>query len=383
MKIKLPHTILIAPDSFKGTLTSLEATEVISQALHHILQEVESIALPIADGGEGTIEILHRFMGGHLTEIETLDPLFRPITASYLQLPCRSAIIELAAASGLTLLKETEYNPMLTTTMGTGLLLKHALEQGNTNITITIGGSATNDAGMGIMNVLGFKFLDEMGNLLSPIGENLLKIDQINCEYIIPDLKSCSFTLLCDVNNTLYGDNGAAKVFATQKGASSEMVEILDQGLKHWSNMVYKTLGIDYSLRSGAGAAGGVGAACMAFLKADSKSGIEYLLEKAHFEKIIETVDLIITGEGCLDNQSFQGKVLNGIYKLSEHTQTPILVFAGKVNITTLPKRVTVSCITPETMPHHIAMQKQQAKKNLYKAVVDYFKTISDVNNNK
>jgi len=320
--------IIIAPDKFKGSLTGLQFCEAVEEGIKSVNQDVEIVKLPLADGGDGTVEALQYYTDGKLTSLEVHDPLMRKIKASYLFAEAEKlAFIEMAEASGIRLLSGEELNPLTTSTYGTGELIADALEKGAEHIILGIGGSATNDAGLGMARALGYQFLDEEGNDLAGIGADLQKLIIIDDSKVNPLLKSASFEIACDVDNPLFGLNGAAHVYGPQKGASREMVQILDKGLQNFNQVAIQYAQLDLQQIEGAGAAGGLGAGAVLFLKAQLKSGISLVKDVAKFDEKISGTDWIITGEGKLDSQTFSGKVIKGV--IDSRTNQKLAVLCG------------------------------------------------------
>lgn len=307
--------------------------------------EARVVAIPLADGGEGTSQALTLRAGGEFMSVEVYDPLGRTIKATYgLSPDHKTAFIEMAAASGLALLTEAERNPDLTSSFGTGQLIVDALERGVDDIILGIGGSATNDAGTGIAAALGYRFLNEAGNELVPIGENLSHIDSIDSTGVHPRLSVVAITVACDVTNPLYGEQGAAYIYGPQKGATPEQVLSLDQGLRHLAQIATKTFGIDVSQNPGAGAAGGVGAGALWFLNATLQPGAAIVLQQTQIETYIREADLVITGEGKMDQQTLSGKLILGLAELCQHHQVPIAVVCGTLAV--LPEELLHTGIT-------------------------------------
>lgn len=305
MKTKIKKAVIV-PDSFKGTLTSVEVCEIIKDALEEKYKDIECVTLPVADGGEGTVDAFLYALNGQKIEVETTDPIGRKIKAYYAVIGGDTAVIETAAASGLTLLEEKI--PLNSTTYGTGKLLLDALDRGIRKIIIGLGGSATTDGGTGCLTALGARFINSDGEIIMT-GGKLCEIDKIDISGLDSRLKNCKITALCDVTNPLFGENGAAYVFAPQKGADKNQVAVLDKGLIHLAKVTSETLNIDISGTQGAGAAGGLGFALLAFLSAEFKSGADTVLEICKFVEKIKGADIVITGEGKMDSQSLQGKV--------------------------------------------------------------------------
>jgi len=323
--------VVVVIDSFKGSISSTEAELAAEEGIRMVCPECEVVRIPIADGGEGILDVLVEALGGSYHRIIASDPMMRPIHARYgVANDGQTAIIEMAAVSGLTLLAEDERNPMLTTTFGTGELIADALNNGCRHFIIGIGGSATNDAGIGMLQALGFRFIDHKGRSLGlGSGKMMEQVYSIDCSSVHPDLDKADFTVACDVCNPFYGSQGAAFVFARQKGADDEMIETLDRGMKAFAQTIFRTTGIDLNSRPGAGAAGGLGGGLVAFLNAKLQPGIDLVLQILDFEKQIEGADLILTGEGKVDFQTTMGKVPFGVLKAAESKYIPVVVIGG------------------------------------------------------
>ncbi len=324
--------LIIAPDSFKGSLSAREVAEAFEAGFAPLFPECVIRKIPIADGGEGSVEILIEYLGGRYEEIETFDPLGRPIRARYGVWEDRStALIELSAASGLTLLAPKDRNPMKTSTYGTGLLIRHALSQGLRRILLFLGGSATNDGATGLLQALGIRFWDTTGESLEGNGENLPRIARITCDELLPEVTHCEIILACDVTNPFYGPQGASAIFAPQKGANPEMVEKLDRGLQHLASVIQQYNGFSLEDLPGSGAAGGVAGGIAALLGGEIKRGIEILLHLTDFDRQIAHSDLIVTGEGRLDSQTRMGKSPWGVLQAARRHGIPTLAIAGSV----------------------------------------------------
>lgn len=324
--------IVVACDSFKGSVTSAEVAECAKLAIHKVFADCEVEKIPVGDGGEGTVETLIAAMQGKMVGCVVHNPLMRPIEVTYgISGDGKTAVIEMAAASGLTLVPVPERNPLVTSTYGTGEMIKDALNRGCRNFLIGIGGSATNDAGMGMLQALGFRFLGSEGQVLGVGGEMLDRVWAIDDSDVLPSLREASFTVACDVNNPFYGEKGAAYVFARQKGADDRMIRQLDKGLRHFAAVIQKTGRREIDTLSGAGAAGGLGGGFVAFLRAELKPGIQMVLDALHFEERIQGADLIITGEGKLDKQTCMGKTPLGVLQASLKHNIPVIVLGGSV----------------------------------------------------
>ncbi len=323
--------IVIAADSFKGTMSSLEVCRLIAASFNRILPEVETIQIPIADGGEGTVDSFLAALGGFKATAQVQDPLGRTIEAVYGVLPDgKTAVIEVAAASGLPLVAGEE-NPLLTSTYGTGQLILDALERGCKRIIVGLGGSATNDGGVGMAAAWGIRFLDRSDKPIPLNGQGLGRLHRIEMGGKDKRLDSCEILVASDVDNPLYGKRGAAHVFARQKGADPETVLRLDENLRHYSEVLIRELGANVSHYPGAGAAGGLGAAFLAFSRAELKSGIDIILDVARFDELIAAADLIITGEGKLDGQTLHGKVPFGVAQRAKKQEIPVIAVVGDV----------------------------------------------------
>ncbi|MDR2921241.1 MAG: glycerate kinase [Tannerella sp.] len=327
--------IVIAADSFKGSVRSIEVAEYVEQGIKSVFPECEVRKVYIADGGEGTVEALVSSLNGKYVEVNVHDPLMRPVVATYGILEEGTvAVLEMASASGLTLLKPEERNPLKTTTYGTGEMMADALQRGCRKLLVGIGGSATNDGGTGMLSALGFRFYSKEGNELKGGGEILSRIASIDNRYVMEELANAEITVACDVTNPFSGPDGAAYVYAPQKGADSCMVEELDRGLKHFADVIKTYNGIDVELIPGAGAAGGLGGGFAALLGARLVSGIEMVLETIRFREIIRSADLIITGEGKLDLQTAMGKAPRGVLDAAALQGIPVIAIGGSVENT-------------------------------------------------
>lgn len=311
----------------------MQAADAAAKGINSELPDCEIVKLPISDGGEGFTDALAAAVGGSRQDItcQVCDPLCRPVSAKYNILNGDTAIIETAAASGLTLLSPSERNPMNTTSLGTGQMIADAIIRGCRKFILGLGGSATNDAAMGILNALGYNFLDSKGNILDPIGRNLALVTEINCDKALPDLQECNFTLACDVTNPFCGPNGASHLYAPQKGANAQQVEELDAGLKNFAEILFKHFDCDIASIPGAGAAGGIGGTLLATLNAQIKHGIDILLDYADFNRQIADADLVVTGEGAIDNQSTAGKAVSGIITRAIQANVPVVALGGSV----------------------------------------------------
>lgn len=324
--------ILIAPDSFKGHLTAMEAAECIQRGMGEVLKQACFKKLPMADGGEGTVQALVEARGGEIIEIEVHGPLGRKVNSYFGLLgDHNTAIIEMAAASGLALLEKDEQNPLNTTTYGTGELITAALDEKVEEVIIGIGGSATVDAGVGMAQALGAKFKDSEGKELGFGGGELKKLDSIDITGIDSRINNIRFVVACDVSNTLTGEKGAARVYGPQKGADSSMVEELEKGLVNFANVVEDEYNVNIANVEGTGAAGGLGAGLVVFCNSSLKPGIDIVTETVHLEEQVENSDIIITGEGQIDYQTVSGKALSGIGEIAKKYGKPVVAINGTI----------------------------------------------------
>lgn len=325
--------IVIAADSFKDALPAPQVCAAIADGVSKAMPEAEIVIFPLTDGGDGLAEVFSHHLGGSVIQMQAYDPLGREIQCTYiLSANGEKAFIEMAQASGLQRLSLEERNPMLTSSYGTGQMIAHALDSGVQHILLGLGGSATNDAGIGMAAALGFEFYTSQGKELLPRGESLLAIERIGIENVHPALANTQFEALCDVKNPLFGHSGAAYVFGPQKGASAAMVERLDEGLQHFASLLQQTFGQDFASAIGAGAAGGLGAGCLAFLKAQLFPGIEAVMNLTNFDAALEGADLIITGEGRLDGQTLGGKLIRGICARATQHGIPTIALCGTID---------------------------------------------------
>lgn len=320
---------LFASDSFKGTLSSEQIITLLDAAAKNVFPDCETMGIPVADGGEGTIDAVISVLHGSIYEVDVHGPLMEEVVSRYGETGNGAAVIEMAAASGLPMVPVDKRDPRVTTTYGTGELIKTALDRGCRDITIAIGGSATNDGGMGAMRALGIRFLDENGEELSGCGNDLARVADIDISGLHSAVKDARFTIMCDVNNPLTGSDGATYTFGKQKGGSPEILDELEQGMIHYAALIREKMGTDVDQIPGSGAAGGLGAAFCVFLKAEMKSGIETVLDLIHFDELLEGVDLVITGEGRIDWQSAFGKVPSGIGNRCRKKGIPAIAIVG------------------------------------------------------
>lgn len=329
----MPHKIVIAPDSFKGTMSSIEVCDIIKTAIQHINPSAEIITIPIADGGEGTVDCFLSRGGGKEVHVEVNNPFFEKMESRYAVInDNRTAIIEMAACAGLPL-AENRQNPAVTTTFGVGELIKHAISTGVRELVIGLGGSCTNDAGCGCAAALGVTFYNRDGKSFVPTGATLQDICTIDAKSRLPELEHCSLRIMCDIDNPLHGKTGAAYIFGPQKGADEKMVMLLDNQLKAFDKKIQEHFQLNLQEQPGAGAAGGMGGGLLALLGGKLEMGIETVLDVVGFNQIIEGADLIITGEGRLDDQSLRGKVVVGVAKRAKIKKVPVIAIVGDVGL--------------------------------------------------
>lgn len=318
---------LIAPDSFKGTLTSAEVCDIIGEAILSVLPKAKITKLPVADGGEGLSYSLFNTVGGEWVETVVPGVFGLPMLAGYAMLSNGSAAIDMSACAGLPLVGENK-DPSETTTRGVGALMQDAVKRGAENIILGLGGSATNDCGMGMAAALGYRFMDDYGRELDPVGSSMTSVAKI----LMPKIPvNMEVVAACDVDNPLFGEQGAAYVFAPQKGAGEAMVKELDDGLRHMASLIQRDLGIDVSTLAGAGAAGGMGAGVVAFLGGSLRSGIDLVLDAADFNVLLYDADYVITGEGRMDAQSVRGKVPAGVAHTAAKKGKPVIAINGSL----------------------------------------------------
>lgn len=324
--------VVIAPDSYKESLTAMEVATAIENGFKEIMPNAEYIKLPMADGGEGTVQSLVDATGGDIVTVEVMGPLGQPVTGFYGLLGDGStAVIEMAAASGLHLVEPSERNPMLTTTYGTGELIKAALDKGVDHIIIGIGGSSTNDGGVGMAQALGAKLVDDQGADLSFGGGALANLASIDLSGLDPRLADVQLEVACDVDNPLCGPKGASHIFGPQKGATPEMVVQLDANLAHYAKVIRQTNGKDVIDQAGAGAAGGLGAALLGLFNATLRPGINIVMDAVNLTEVIKDADLVITGEGRIDSQTIHGKTPIGVARTAKLYDLPVIGIAGSI----------------------------------------------------
>lgn len=359
--------VLLVPDSFKGTISSKRICEIIEERVmaHEPMATVFSI--PVADGGEGSVDCFLSAMGGELIKCRSVNPFFEEIESFYgLVNDGRTAVIEMAACAGLPLVEERK-NPMTATTYGVGLLIKDALSRGVTEIVLGLGGSATNDFGCGAAASLGVTFYDEQGKVFIPTGGTLASISQIDCGAVLPSLKHVKMTLMCDVQNHVFGTNGAAYVYAPQKGADATQVQCLDDGLRHICEIVRRDLGVDIAALQGGGAAGAMAGGMVAFFGATIKSGIDVVLDTVGFDRLLVGADVVFTGEGKIDRQSLQGKVVCGVAKRAKVKDVPVIAVVGGVDgdISEVYEMGVTAVFSINRLPEDFSVSRYKSEENL------------------
>ena len=364
--------IVIASDSFKGSMSSLDVATAVSAGVIEVYPDSEIVSVNVADGGEGTVEAIVDALGGEIVKVQVSDPLGRKIETSY-GIAGETAILEMAAASGLPLLTAEERNPWATSTLGTGEMIMDAIARGCRKFLVGIGGSATNDAGVGMLQAMGFRFYDANGELITQgCGGMLGSIARIDDSLVSAAVKESQFTVACDVDTPFCGPEGAAPVFAPQKGADAEMVKRLDEGMASLAKVIEEKYTIDIVPVAGAGAAGGMGGAFRAFLGATLKKGIDMVLDAIDFDTTIQGANLVITGEGKVDFQTAKGKTAAGVLNRAKQQHIPVVAIGGCVEMCDSLVQMGFAGIYPileEKVPLEIAMQRDFAMNNVRKTV--------------
>lgn len=364
--------IVIASDSFKGSMSSLDVATAASAGVIEVYPDSEIVSVNVADGGEGTVEAIVDALGGEIVKVQVSDPLGRKIETSY-GIAGETAILEMAAASGLPLLTVEERNPWATSTLGTGEMIMDAIARGCRKFLVGIGGSATNDVGVGMLQAMGFRFYDANGELITQgCGGMLGSIVRIDDGLVSAAVKESQFTVACDVDTPFCGPEGAAPVFAPQKGADAEMVKRLDEGMASFAKVITEKYAIDIIPVAGAGAAGGMGGAFRAFLGATLKKGIDMVLDAIDFDTTIQGANLVITGEGKVDFQTAKGKTAAGVLNRAKQQHIPVVAIGGCVEMCDSLVQMGFAGIYPileEKVPLEIAMQRDFAMNNVRKTV--------------
>ena len=364
--------IVIASDSFKGSMSSLDVATAASAGVIEVYPDSEIVSVNVADGGEGTVEAIVDALGGEIVKVKVSDPLGREIE-TYYGIAGETAILEMAAASGLPLLTVEERNPWATSTLGTGEMIMDAIARGCRKFLVGIGGSATNDAGVGMLQAMGFRFYDANGELITQgCGGMLGSIARIDDSLVSAAVKESQFTVACDVDTPFCGPEGAAPVFAPQKGADAAMVKCLDEGMASFAKVITEKYAIDIVPVAGAGAAGGMGGAFRAFLGATLKKGIDMVLDAIDFDTTIQGANLVITGEGKVDFQTAKGKTAAGVLNRAKQQHIPVVAIGGCVEMCDSLVQMGFAGIYPileEKVPLEIAMQRDFAMNNVRKTV--------------
>ena len=378
----MPVRIVVAPDSFKGSLDAAAVCEAIARGIHKADAGAIVVSVPMADGGEGTVPAVVRATGGRLKQVKVTGPLGEPVDSFYGIIDDgRTAVMEMASAAGLPLVPEERRNPLITTTRGVGELIADAIREGCRRVVMGIGGSATNDGGAGMAQALGVRLLDATGCDIGNGGAALLDLSTVSVSGLLPGVKDAEFIVACDVDNPLYGPRGAAAVFGPQKGATPEMVHLLDTALERLARIIEKDLGRSVWQVPGAGAAGGLGAGLMSFLGATLKSGVELVIETVGLEARMQGADFVITGEGRMDEQTLMGKVPQGVARRAMRHDLPVVAIVGSYRGATEPLHLAgidaifVASRGPETLSDamaHAALNIESAAEQVYR----WFRTI-------
>lgn len=372
-------TFLIIPDSFKGTLSSIEVCDILEHEIRKRFKDAVIRKLPVADGGEGSVDAFLQGLSGEKVTVRVKNPYFEDMDAFYGLIDHgETAVIEMAACAGLPLVEDRK-NPSLTTTFGVGELILHAIGKGVKKIILGLGGSATNDGGAGCASALGVRFLHDKNKSFIPTGGTLHQIDAIDIKGLHPGIPSIEFVTMCDINNPLFGPEGAACIFGPQKGADPHMVEILDENLKHLAKKVKECLGFDDPNFKGAGAAGGMGYGSKVFLNSKIQMGIETVLDAVSFDDIANDADYIITGEGKLDAQSLRGKVVIGVARRAKKTKAKVIAVVGSMqgNQDEYRKEGIDDIVITNHLNLPFEKLKLRAKEDMIHVVQSYLKTLS------
>lgn len=374
--------VVVAIDSFKGSLSSMEAGTAVAEGIYRADKDAEVTVRPLADGGEGTVEALTAGMNRRIESVKVTGPLGNTVEASYgIIAETKTAIIEMAAAAGITLLAEKDRNPLYTTTYGVGELMQDAMKKGCRNFIVGIGGSATNDGGVGMLQALGYAFLDAAGRQVPYGAEGLARIVKITDDRVVPELKECHFKIACDVTNPLCGEQGCSAVFGPQKGATLSMVEEMDKWLMHYAALTKEKYPQSDRNKPGTGAAGGLGFAFLSYTNAALDSGVKIILEETKLEEHIKSADIVITGEGRLDSQTIMGKAPIGVARMAKQYGKKVLAFSGCVTEdAVLCNRHGIDAYFPilrSVTTLKEAMAPECAKENLAAAVEQVFRLIT------
>ena len=375
--------VIVAVDSFKGSLTSLEAGNAVKAGILRAAAHAKVQVLPLADGGEGTVLALTLQTGGRMERAVVTGPLGEPVECAYGILTDNTAVIEIAGAAGLTLVRGKERNPLFTTTYGVGQVIQSALQKGCRRFLVGLGGSATNDGGIGMLQALGFGMLNADGEQVSLGAKGLQELAQITNDNVLPQLKECTFTIACDVTNPLCGPQGASAVFAPQKGGAADIIPLLDEWLSAYAQLAAKHYANADPNACGAGAAGGLGFAFVTFLGATLKSGAQTVLEETGAEALIKDADVVVTGEGRLDGQSLMGKAPVALARIAKKYKKPVIAFCGSAGggaDLCLDAGIDAYFpITREGIPLEEAMKPEVATNNLTNTVEQVFRQIQSI----
>lgn len=374
--------VVVAIDSLKGSLSSLEAGSAISEGIHKVYKNADVVVRPLADGGEGTVEALALGMGGRLEKVIVTGPLSSKVEATYGIIDSsKTAIVEMSAAAGITLISEEERNPLEATTYGVGEIIKDAILKGCRSFIVGIGGSATNDGGVGMLQALGFEFLDGNGNPVALGAKGLKDIEKLNDENVIPELKECHFKVACDVTNTLCGEQGCSAIFGPQKGATPTMIIQMDKWLAYYAHLTKEKYPASDMNYPGTGAAGGLGFAFRSYLNATLESGIKIVLDETKLEEYVKDSDMVVTGEGRLDGQTVFGKAPIGVARIAKKYGKPVIAFSGCVTEdATLCNQHGIDAFFPilrGVVSLSEAMNPENARKNMIATVEQTFRLIS------
>ena len=365
--------VVVASDSFKGSLSSLQVADAVEAGVRSVCPSCEVVKLSVADGGEGTVQALSAAMNGEIVSVMVKDPIGRDVSASYAVIrEIDTAVIEVSAASGLMLLSPQERSPLIASSYGSGQLISDALSRGCRNILMCIGGSAVNDAGMGMLSALGYRFLDEKGNRLEGRGADMSKVCDVDFALVDQALVESLFTVACDVDSPFCGPEGAAYVFAPQKGAGPDDVRLLDAGMVHFASVIKRVTGMDVLDVPGAGAAGGIGGALASFLGAELKRGADMVLDAVRFDELLYGADMVITGEGCLDGQTLTGKLPYCVAQRAAKAGVPVVAVCGRAEVDECQYLDAIIPVTPDGMSLSEAMLPSVASENIKKAVASY-----------
>jgi glycerate kinase len=378
-KRRVMMKLVFASDSFKGTVSSEQTVELLTKAAHEVFGPCETVGVPVADGGEGTTDAVILARKGKKVFATVHGPLMEEVSAYYGKLSEKEAVLEMAQASGLPMVPEELRNPLNTTTYGTGELVMAALDAGFTDISIAIGGSATNDGGMGFASALGIRFMDVDGNVLEGKGSELEKVAHIDVSGLSEKAKKAHFTVMCDVTNPLCGKDGATYTFGKQKGGTPEILDRLEKGMCNYRDVIIKEFGVNPDDTPGTGAAGGLGAALKIFLQAEMKSGIETVLDLINFDKLITGADLIVTGEGRTDWQSCFGKVMQGVGDRAKKYDIPVTALCGGLGkgYDQIYEHGIDSIMTTVDGPMPLSEALDRAEELYYKGAVRMFRMVN------